>query len=163
MVRFVTVTVCKRSISQPGPGAGNVITTPDGMYLWCLRLLLERVSWLVRDDPRDGWAQVTIAHLKRFKREGLDGYVEKLRGSQGVKIAWSVLPAGSFRISTPEKVDMLQVADIAVSASFKAVEPDNYGHVARLAQQPLGAPGTSSDRLWTRGPRSETLTVPRWG
>lgn len=41
----VSVVLCKRSISTPFPDGGLAyISQPDPMYLWAIRLLLERVS-----------------------------------------------------------------------------------------------------------------------
>lgn len=42
--------ICKGSLGQPRP-AGNLayISQPDPMYLWALRLVLERISWYVRE------------------------------------------------------------------------------------------------------------------
>lgn len=127
---IVSVTICKRTISDPATGSATQIVTPDGMYLWALRLLLERVSWFIRDDDLPGTGLVTLAHLKRFTRSHLDTYVAKLRGERS-NIAWASFGDHPFKISTPGILDMLQVADIAVSGVFKALEPDAFGETER--------------------------------
>lgn len=79
--RCASVVVCKRTLSTPFPGGGLAyITQPDPMYLWAIRLLLERVSWLIRDTG-GGTSIVTFAHLKRFKAVKLHEYRAALRAT----------------------------------------------------------------------------------
>jgi hypothetical protein len=129
-VTVATVTICKRTITDPATGSATQIATADGMYLYALRMLLERVSWFIRDSPDAGTGLVTIAHLKRFTRAHLDDYVAKLRSSSS-NVAWASFGDHPFKISTPGILDMLQVADIAVSGVFKALEPDKFGETER--------------------------------
>lgn len=72
--RVASVILCKRSIQQPFPGGGLAyISQPDPMYLWAIRLLLERISWHLRDTG-GGSSIVTFAHLSRFKAAKLHDY-----------------------------------------------------------------------------------------
>lgn len=61
------VIVHKDLIGQPMP-AGDMafIARPDPMYLWALRLLLERVSWYV-DEHQGSRAIVTFGQVKGFR------------------------------------------------------------------------------------------------
>lgn len=102
------------------------ISQPDPMYLWAIRLLLERVSWFIRDTG-GGSSIVTFAHLKRFKTSKLHSYREALRHSP-TSVHWPSFDGHQFRLNAPHAVDMLQLADIGASALFKAVEPDRYGN-----------------------------------
>ena len=57
LARITSAAVCKQTIGEPLP-AGDMafISNSDPMYLWALRLLLERVSWSWRDrEPRKWW------------------------------------------------------------------------------------------------------------
>lgn len=67
MAAIANVIVHKTKLGQPMP-AGNVafISKPDPMYLWALRLLLERVSSYC-DEHGSGEAIVTFAHVRHFK------------------------------------------------------------------------------------------------
>lgn len=124
---FASVIVCKKILSTPFPSGGLAyIAQPDPMYLWAIRLLLERVSWLIRDTG-EGTSIVTFAHLKRFKAVKLHSYREALRHSP-TSIHWPSFEGHDFRLSAPSKTHLLQVADICASALFKAVEPDEYGN-----------------------------------
>lgn len=124
---FASVVICKNTLNTPFPDGGLAyIAQPDPMYLWAIRLLLERVSWFVRDTGGDT-SIVTFAHLKRFKADKLHDYIEALRHAP-TSIHWPSFEGHRFRLSAPSHTQLLQVADICASALFKAVEPDEYGN-----------------------------------
>jgi hypothetical protein len=120
-----SVLICKKE-PQPFPGAGiPYISNPDPLYLWAARLLLERISWFIRDNG-GGDSIVTFAHLTRFKAEKLHSYRAALESSD-TKIHWPSFAGHPFRINHPDKVHLLQIADCSASAFYKAVERDQYG------------------------------------
>lgn len=121
------VVICKRLLSQPTP-AGNMayIANPDPMYLWAMRLLLERISWYVRDHG-GGKAIVTFAHITHFHTQKLHSYRQALENSN-THIHWPAFDGHPFKFDHPNKIDLLQFADTAASALFRAVEPDSYGN-----------------------------------
>lgn len=125
-----SVILCKRGFNQPLP-AGNMayITNADPMYLWAIRLLLERVSWYIRDNG-GGEAIVTFAHVRRFPAHKLHNYRNALALSP-TEIHWPAFDGHPFRIDAPDKIELLQCADTAASAVFRAIEPDQYGNVER--------------------------------
>jgi hypothetical protein len=123
--RITNVVVCKKQL-EPFPGGGlPYISNPDPLYLWAIRLLLERVSWFIRDHG-GGTSIVTFAHLTRFKSEKLHNYRGALENSE-TSIHWASFDGHPFRINHPEKVHLLQIADCSASAFYKAVEEDQYG------------------------------------
>lgn len=125
---LTSVVLCKRTLNTPFPdGDLAYITQPDPMYLWAIRLLLERISWFIRDNG-GGTSIVTFAHLKRFPAKKLHDYREALRRSPR-GIHWPSFEGHRFRLGTPDSIEMLQIADICASALFKAVEPDQYGNI----------------------------------
>jgi hypothetical protein len=95
------------------------------MYLWALRLLLERVSWCIGSNGGRE-ATVTFAEVKGFKTPKLHDYRSRLEGLPDVTIAWPVFAGHPFKVDRPAVIDMLQVADIAASALYQAVEPDEF-------------------------------------
>lgn len=125
------VILCKRGFDAPDP-AGDVayITNPDPMYLWAVRLLLERVSWYIREHG-GGSAVVTFAHVRHFKAEKLHNYRSALELTPDVQIHWPAFTGHEFNIGAPDKVELLQAADTSASAIFRAIEPDDYGNVER--------------------------------
>jgi hypothetical protein len=103
------------------------ISRPDPMYLWALRLLLERVSWFVVEH--DGTEVVaTFAHLRGFEPKKLHDYRQALELSNGVSIQWDVFDGHPFRVASPKTVELLQVADTTASALFRAIERDEFGN-----------------------------------
>jgi hypothetical protein len=125
---IINVIVHKDLIGQPLPTGGMAhISRPDPMYLWALRLLLERVSWFVDEAGGDG-AVVTFAHLKGFRADKLHHYRAALEATPEVDIRWAILHDHPFRIASPKSVELLQVADTAASALFRAIEPDMFGN-----------------------------------
>lgn len=123
---IVNVIVHKDLIGQPLPtGEMAHVSRPDPMYLWALRLLLERVSWFIDERGGDG-AIVTFAHLKGFKAQKLHDYRAALEATDEVDIRWSIFAGHPFRIESPKSVELLQAADITASALFKAIEPDAF-------------------------------------
>ena len=130
MARIMSVIIDKDRIGEEGP-AGDVsfIAQPDPMYLWALRLLLERVSWWARDKQRQD-VRMTFSHVQGLKAGKLTEYrtaLEKQRGEDDMKVEWDLFDAHQFVIASPKTVDLLQVADIAASAIFQAVEPERDG------------------------------------
>lgn len=122
--------LCKRGFDAPNPaGEKAYITRPDPMYLWAVRLMLERVSWFIRDNG-GGQAIVTFAHVRRFKSQKLHDYRDALRGAD-TGIHWPSFDGHPFRINAPDQVELLQLADTAASAIYRAVEPDEFGNLER--------------------------------
>lgn len=125
---IANVVIDKKLLADGGPiGDADHISRPDPMYLWALRLLLERISWLVDGHGSDS-AIVTFSHIKRFRADKLHSYRQSLETSNDVNIRWRALHRHPFRIATPNEVELLQVADTAASALFKAIEPDRFGN-----------------------------------
>jgi hypothetical protein len=125
---ITNVIVCKQHLyGAPGTGLPPAyVTQPDPMYLWSMRLLLERISWYV-DEHGSGEAVVTFAHLKRFKVAKLHNYRAILE-MLPTQIRWRVFAGRPFHVSDMKQRELLQIADSCASALFKAVEPDDFGN-----------------------------------
>jgi hypothetical protein len=146
---ITSAVLCNRGFDQPDP-AGDLayITNPDPMYLWAVRLVLERVSWYIREHG-GGDAVVTFAHVRHFPSQKLHDYRQALERTD-TNIFWPAFAGHPFRIGSPERVELLQVADTAASALFRAVEPDEFGNVERRYLEEL------VPKLWRRGSRPLT-------
>lgn len=114
-----SVVVCKRHLPDNG-------MDEEKAYLYTLRFLLERLSWIGRDY--NFTVHYTIAHIVRFKLETLRSYESTLRAmpSNECKIAWHFLDPKGGRLDKPQRIEMLQLADAVASATFNAFEPDPY-------------------------------------
>jgi hypothetical protein len=125
---ITNVVFCKANLAGQIPGTGGIayIKQADPMYLYAVRLLLERISWYV-DEHGGGPAITTFAHLTRFPVVKLHNYRQALTYSD-TEIRWNAIGPNKFRIDHPNTIDLLQLADSAASALFRAVEPDQYGN-----------------------------------
>lgn len=130
-----SVVVCKRFLT----GQLN----DDRAYLYTLRFLLERLSWLARD--RKGELHYTLSHIVRFKKEKLREYEQRLRADVKCQVAWNAVSSRGGQIDQPKRVDLLQLADLAASATATAFEPDSYGNTEQRYLQEL------RPRLYRRG------------
>jgi hypothetical protein len=117
-----SVVVCKRLLSEAP------IRDQDAAYLYTLRYLVERLSWLARDSGTS--LTYTLAHIVRFKLGKLRQYEAALGREPHCKIAWTHI-GGPGSLNQPARVEHLQIADVAASAMYQAFEPDPYGNTER--------------------------------
>ena len=83
------------------------------LYLYALRLLLERLSWLGKS-----WRSTisyTLSHITRFKIEHLRSYEEALRNSN-TEIKWEFLDPKGGSLNGPKNLVQLQMADLFASS-----------------------------------------------
>src|SRR5688572_15762227 len=83
------------------------------------------MSWLARDRGQE--LHYTLAHIVRFKMETLREYEQRLRNDARCQVAWQAVAGHGGRLDQPSRVELLQVADIAASATAVAFEPDAHG------------------------------------
>jgi len=123
-MRLIYVTLDKSRI----PKGAYLGESRDAKYNYPLRLLLERVSWLMH--RRNGMASITLAAVRGLPKKVPVEYVEKLKrlGSEGTAIRWDALHP-KINVEQTSAKDGLQVADIAAGALDRAVRPaDNPPH-----------------------------------
>jgi len=113
------VVVCKRHFPL-----GDLIHHEDAAYLYTLRFLLERLSWFGKSCG--GPVEYTLAHIVRFQIAKLRVYEARLHADAGCSIDWTCMHPG--RIDQPDRVEELQIADLAASATAAAFEPDSFGN-----------------------------------
>jgi hypothetical protein len=135
--------VCKRHLPDVG-------LTEDQAYLFTLRFLLERLSWVARDTRRE--LHYTVAHVVRFKLKKLREYEAILRQTPGCQIAWTAMDPRGGRLDQPSRVEGLQLADTVASATFAAFEPDQFGNTEQRYLCDL------APRLYRRGSGTDGLT-----
>jgi hypothetical protein len=110
-------------MKKPLMGSGTALSDATTMYNYALRRLLERITWYV--DDRGGEAIITFAHVKRFPYERLQDYLRVLQTS-GTEIRWHAI-RGKVRIDQPNRVQPLQLADLAAGGLASALRPDRFG------------------------------------
>ncbi len=114
-----SVVVCKQHLT------GSALDD-DTAYLYTLRYLLERLSWLACAERRV--LTYTLSHVVRFKTSKLRAYEGVLRAMPDCQVAWPWLEPTGGHIDQPSRVENLQLADSAASATFAAFECDDFGN-----------------------------------
>jgi len=103
----VSVVVCKRELE-------NSLPNDTDRYLYTLKLLLERLSWLARDNKKV--MHYTLAHIKGMKLQTLRSYEAFLRQSDST-IAWKYLTNNGGKLDQPKRLAGLQIADLVASST----------------------------------------------
>ena len=130
VARVVSVIISKSHLQQDLlTGKTPYIVKADPMYLWALRLLVERVSWYARDTQRQSVIMTFshVAHLDPLKLYAYRTKLESLPPDRDVRIEWGLFEGYTFRVESPAAVDLLQIADVVASSTYQAVEPRRDG------------------------------------
>lgn len=124
-VKVTSVIVCKRHLYPP-------LESSDAAYLFTLRFLLERLSWLGR--RHSDVVDYRLSHWKHFRAIKLGNYEMLLRAAgSGTEIDWQYLDPYGGRISNDRVLEPLQLADLAASATARAFEePSDQTYLREL-------------------------------
>ncbi len=129
--RVLSICVHKPSLLEP-----EKFRDRYGLYFYCVRYLLERVSWLVRDthNPEkyggDGTADVLFSNRSGMSYEEMKYYLRHLQSMQennhDIRIDFNHVDIDQIHAKTPGKSMGLQLADAVAGATFNALERDPY-------------------------------------
>jgi hypothetical protein len=127
-LRLVNVVVHKPSIREPE----KFVSEPHLLYRYATRYLLERVSWLCRDQRRsdDQVAKVLFSNRSCMSYDVLRGYLQTLRDRTnefGVRIDWSVIDPSRIETDSDGSLMGLQIADAAATSFYMACELSPQG------------------------------------
>jgi hypothetical protein len=131
-IRTIAVLVHKPFIKAP-----EIFRERYRLYFYAVRFLLERVSWLCRDqrkarDSNDGTAEIIFSNRSGMSYTELCGYLDRLKAlpaSEKVSIDWNVISSAQVKAFTAGKRMGLQIADAIASGYFYAVQTSQYGHI----------------------------------
>lgn len=130
--RTVTILIFKPSIREPEKFQNEKYL----LYRYATRLLLERVSWLCRDnreaDEGDGTCDVIFSNRSNMSYENIREYIKHLLTRTGdqpqdVQIESSVIKPDQIRAVEHSKLAGLQAADAVASSLHFAVKRNRYG------------------------------------
>jgi len=132
-VRTVSVLIHKPSIAEPELFQQQAYA----LYRYATRLLVERISWLCRDNHRtgqgNGQVEIVFSNRSAMSYDDLRGYLNKLRieGAQerDVRVDWSVIDPNLIRAVNHDQLAGLQLADAVASGIFFSVHRNQYGEV----------------------------------
>jgi hypothetical protein len=129
-VRTVSVLIHKPSIAEPE------VYQQQGhkLYRYASRLLLERVSWLCRDNRRtgvgDGRVELVFSNRSAMSYDDLRGYLGRLREDASARtVEWEVIDPALLKAVNHDQLAGLQLADAVASGVFYAVHRSVYGEV----------------------------------
>jgi len=131
-IRTVSVLVYKPLIAEPE----KFQNTKFLLYRYATRLLLERVSWLGRDQRRpgegDGFTEVIFSNRSNMSYEDIRSYLRLLlkqaEANPGqVQIDKTVIDPERIRAVEHSKLAGLQVADAVASGFHFALKVNRYG------------------------------------
>jgi hypothetical protein len=131
-MRTVSVLVHKPHITEPE----KFQNTKYLLYRYATRLLLERVSWLCRDQRRDGegdgFAEIIFSNRSNMSYEDIREYLRLLLNQsetypQKVQIDPTVIDPNRIRAVEHSKLAGLQVADAVASGFHFALKVNRYG------------------------------------
>lgn len=130
-VRTVNILIHKPSIADPEIFQQEAYS----LYRWASRLLLERISWLCRDnrgkdDTGDGRVQLIYSNRSAMSYEDLRAYIGQLHhnpGGQVVNIDWNCIDESMVRAVNHDQLAGLQLADVVASSMYQAVTANRYG------------------------------------
>jgi hypothetical protein len=130
-IRTVHVMVHKPSIKNPE----NFQREAHKLYRYLTRLLLERVSWLCRDNSRDGDGSVDLVFSNRAAmsydelKEYMGVLLRQAANGGDVNIDWGVVSSNRLRAVNHDQLAGLQIADAVATSAFYAVNKSQYGEV----------------------------------
>jgi len=131
-IRTVSVLVYKPLINEPE----KFQNTKYLLYHYATRMLLERVSWLCRDQRRagegDGFAEVIFSNRSNMSYKDIREYLSLLlrqseANPQNVQIDRTVIDPNRIRSVEHSKLAGLQAADAVASGFHFAVKVNRYG------------------------------------
>ena len=131
-IRTVNVLVYKPLINEPE----KFQNTKYLLYRYATRMLLERVSWLCRDQRGagggDGFAEIIFSNRSNMSYEDIRDYLRLLlrqseANPQKVQIDRRVIDPDRIRSVEHSKLAGLQVADAVASGFNFAVKVNRYG------------------------------------
>ena len=129
------------------------------LYRYATRFLLERVSWLCRDNrvtgEGDGTAEVIFSNRCIMSYEDLRGYLKLLQAKSDpmdVRIDWSVITPEAVRAVNHDQLASLQVADAVASSFFYATNINRYGEAEDKLRPPAASHRLSAQKCdaWLR-------------
>lgn len=131
--------VCSNKVTiLDSPSVTAVYSQKGHLYNYLTRFLLERLTSVIASaaERSGNQARLSIVFSRRANTDyhAMREYFELMRdGREKIKpirgIDWSVFSPDDIRVENHSKWAGLQLADIATSAMFNALEPNRFGHI----------------------------------
>ena len=129
-VRTVNVLIHKPSIKEPEVFQQQAYA----LYRYATRLLVERLSWLCRDNRKagygDGTVEIIFSNRSAMSYDDLRDYLERLQGGDEaaeVRVDWEVIRPTQVRAVNHDQLAGLQLADAVASGVYFGVNKNPFG------------------------------------
>ena len=126
--RTISIIVNKRLIERDG------LKGKWRLYFYATRYLLERVSWLARDDNKDAWGdgrvRLIFSNRRQMSYEDLKGYLDRLRGApaaEDIRIHWPAISNDLVQATPHDQLVGLRAVDTVASGIRYGLELSRYG------------------------------------
>lgn len=124
-IRIICICVDKRTLP-----AGHTLGSDRRMYFYATRLLLERISWIARDQKKanegDGRCKLHFSHCKGLSYARLGEYLQVVKGTHN-QIAWPNLDTVNFNVLGHADNIWLRAADAIASGVGQGLELSRHG------------------------------------
>lgn len=128
-LRFISV-ICHKPSLNP-----DNFVEKNQLYFYLCRYVIERLSWLCRDNRRnvpegDGRAKIIFSRRGGMSYPDFQTYMRRLQVShEGSSIHWPIIDIEAIEAKDHSRDAGLQLADCGASATANAFEHDKYGNV----------------------------------
>jgi len=126
------VRTCFVAIHKPSMQGTYIRDNHANEYNYLFKILLERISWIVRDAPiiknGNGPCRIVLSEQRMYPYEDLFDYLDRLKaGKHNCSAAWEHLSDETPSILQHEDETPVHIADIAASSFAMAIEPKSHG------------------------------------
>jgi hypothetical protein len=122
-------------VAAKEPVPNGIYAEKNQLYFYMTRYLIERMSWLCRDDrpevkEGDGRVQITFSRRGGMSYDAFRDYLRKLKDAKDgdVHIHWPVIDVDAVDAVDHSTSAALQLADAVTSAVAAGFEADFYGN-----------------------------------
>lgn len=129
-IRTISIVADKKHAASPEAFTSE----KDKFYRYMTRFLIERISWLCRDNRKagegDGMAELTFSNKGSMSYEAIRNYLKILKNqppSKDVRIHWGAIDAANVTAVAHDKLAGLQAADAVASSIYAAVNLNRFG------------------------------------
>lgn len=118
---FVLCAMDKERLSEK-----KVFKQKQRLYNYVTRILVERLSWRVRDlTDGKGYADLYFESRSNMSYRALEDYLERVKADPSSQLVADVI--GKPKPRTGQERKNLQIVDACIGACFAALEPNGYG------------------------------------
>jgi len=124
---------CFVAIHKPSMQGSYIRDNHSNEYNYLLKMLIERISWAVRDaatlpNRQNGPCSLVLSEQRMYSYETMFDYIQKLRGgAHNCRAEWGAISEEEPSVVKHENEQPVHLADIAASAFAMAIEPKKHG------------------------------------